>query len=138
MDINSVDDFTRHYLVAAMWSTNDESTEAGGEPFDLNYDLDDIAPGAVAEAYKHCQEFQAAAAPLLEQAYLLYQWHPDAPTPQCSAGHDFWLTSAGHGVGFWDRGFGPLGYQLSALCGYHTAFPPFDTVLGDDGKIYLE
>ena len=28
-------------------------------------------------------------------------------------GHDFWLTSQGHGAGFWDRGLGEVGDILS-------------------------
>lgn len=51
------------------------------------------------------------------------------------AGHDFWLTSAGHGVGFWDRNLGDLGDQLTAAC------EPFrdklDPYIGDDGLIYV-
>ena len=29
------------------------------------------------------------------------------------AGHDFWLTSQGHGAGFWDRGLGDVGDALT-------------------------
>lgn len=29
------------------------------------------------------------------------------------AGHDLWLTSNGHGTGFWDRGLGAVGDQLA-------------------------
>lgn len=36
-----------------------------------------------------------------------------------SCGHDFWLTSEGHGAGFWDRGMGELGEKLTdSLSGY--------------------
>lgn len=28
-------------------------------------------------------------------------------------GHDFWLTSQGHGAGFWDRGLGEVGDTLT-------------------------
>jgi hypothetical protein len=37
-----------------------------------------------------------------------------------SFGHDFWLTRNRHGAGFWDRGLGELGNQLSGrakMCG---------------------
>jgi len=30
------------------------------------------------------------------------------------AGHDFWLTRHGHGAGYWDRGLGKLGDELTA------------------------
>ena len=32
------------------------------------------------------------------------------------AGHDFYFTSAGHGVGYWDRGLGDIGRALSDAC----------------------
>ena len=40
-------------------------------------------------------------------------------------GHDFWLTSQGHGAGFWDRGLGDLGDKLT------------DTVQGFEGILGL-
>lgn len=33
-------------------------------------------------------------------------------TPLDYAGHDLWLSSRGHGTGFWDRGLGDLGDRL--------------------------
>lgn len=32
------------------------------------------------------------------------------------AGHDWYFTHAGHGVGYWDRGLGKLGKMLSERC----------------------
>lgn len=49
-------------------------------------------------------------------------------------GHDFWLTRNGHGAGFWDRGLGSKGDQLTQLC---ETFGPLDVYIGDDGKVYL-
>ena len=45
MSYSSVDleDFVDSYIEAALWSTNDESDESGGEPLDQNYDSSDIA-----------------------------------------------------------------------------------------------
>lgn len=33
---------------------------------------------------------------------------------QC--GHDLWLTTQGHGTGFWDRGLGNIGKSLTEKC----------------------
>lgn len=50
------------------------------------------------------------------------------------AGHDFWLTRCGHGSGFWNRGLGKQGDQLTELCKefnnvdatvYHTRFKDY-------------
>ena len=42
-----------------------------------------------------------------------------------SVGHDFWLTSQGHGAGFWDRGLGELGDKLTDSCGGHSDIVSF-------------
>lgn len=103
-----LDEFTRAYLVAALWS----STDSSGEPLDSNYDLDDIAQAWRAQAIADCRAFQRANRSDLTAAYAMYrksEW-----TPQAQAGHDFWLTRNGHGAGFWDRGLGQLGETLTA------------------------
>lgn len=132
--MDGLDDFTRHYLIAALWS----STGDDGEPMDHGRDLSDIAPETITKAVADCCRFQEMAAPLLAQAYEHYDAtgrsdHPDAGSPEACAGHDFWLNRAGHGVGFWDRDMGKVGDDLSALC---KAFPAVDLYVGDDGLIY--
>jgi hypothetical protein len=49
-----------------------------------------------------------------------------------SIGHDLWLTSAGHGAGFWDRGYGEAG---SILTKWAKTFRT-ELYVGDDGLIY--
>lgn len=51
------------------------------------------------------------------------------------AGMDFYLTRNGHGAGFWDRGLGVIGEELTTICKTH--FKPVEPYLGDDGLIYL-
>jgi hypothetical protein len=34
-------------------------------------------------------------------------------------GHDFWLTRNGHGAGFWDRGLGSVGDELTKAAEAH-------------------
>ena len=45
--------------------------------------------------------------------------------------HDFWLTRNGHGAGFWDRGLGDLGYQLTKLA---KSFGECNLWLHDDSQ----
>lgn len=50
------------------------------------------------------------------------------------AGHDFWMTRNGHGVGFWDGDWSePYADMLDkgARC-----YGEFETYAGDDGMIY--
>ncbi len=114
--IDHLDNFTKHYLIAALWSSNDESTPSGGEPMDSNYDLRDIHFDALHAAWLDCQKFQMENRDELAAAYEFYiengnAAHPDAGSPEACAGHDFWLSRQGHGTGFWDRGL-PNGQTL--------------------------
>lgn len=109
-----VDVFTRHYLIAALWS----STNADGVPLDSLYDVEDIAPDFVRQAVEDCADFVQANAQALAAMYEFYRRngnaaHPDAGSAEACAGHDFWLTRNGHGAGFWDRGAGAVGDALA-------------------------
>lgn len=88
------DQFTRDYIQAALWSTNDESDESGGVPLDENYGVEDIEDETVEDMILDCKEFQEANSADLDLVYGVSH-----------GGHDFWLTRNGHGVGFRDRGY---------------------------------
>lgn len=52
--------------------------------------------------------------------------HPD------DFGHNFILSANGHGTGFWDRGYGKIGEQLTADCRPHEGmygYVDYDTGL---------
>lgn len=85
--MTSFEKFVAGYLQAAAWSSDDGDHE-GLEGFEF-------APCAVLQAQAECRAFIDACGPLIEQAAELREW-------DC-LGHDFWLTRAGHGTGFWDR-----------------------------------
>jgi hypothetical protein len=97
-----LDPFTRAYIEAALWSTNDESDESGGEPLDANYTVSDIAPSTMVAIVHDCLDFQKRFGALIE----------DDESPEIEkwgrwklAGHDFWLTRNDHGAGFGDGNF---------------------------------
>lgn len=119
----NVEGFIDAYVECALWSSNDRSDESGGEPLDSNYGPEDIAPEALAKMRADCEAFIAAAGGLL------------VGLDDSQSGHDFWLTRNGHGTGFWDRGLGALGDQLTKAC---KAFREVDLSVGDDGLIYLD
>lgn len=127
-----LDEFTQGYLECALWSSTDNTNEQGGDPLDDNYDISDLALETMQQAVEDCKAFQADNASDLEEAYGLYQ-HSAEWTHESQAGHDFWLTRNGHGVGFWDRDIGEVGDRLSEAsrkCG------EVNLSVGDDGKIY--
>ena len=120
--------FTRQYLIAALWSSNDESTPDGDQPLDDNYSIDDIAPDTIAQAKTDCARFQAENTTDLEAAAPL-------GCDDEQAAHDFWLTRNRHGAGFWDRGYGDIGDRLTTAA---HAFDELNLYVGDDGMIHGE
>jgi hypothetical protein len=121
-----LDAFTLAYVVCALWSSNDESNEQGGEPMDAKYGVDDIAPETLKAMRDDCDRFRAQHSAQVDQAIAIYG--------DDYAGHDFWLTRNGHGAGFWD---GDLPRDLGrALTDAAKAFGEVNLYVGDDGKIY--
>lgn len=51
------------------------------------------------------------------------------------AGRDLWFTRQGHGVGFWDRGLGMVGDDLSDAA---RSFGEVHVFINDDGLIGVE
>lgn len=130
----SMDEFTKHYLIAALWLGLDDDDV----PMDENYGLEDIALSALQQAIEECAEFQKDNKSLLLLAYNLYdkyemESHIGAFSGAACAGHDYWLTRNGHGVGFWDRGMGDVGEELTKACEYQER----NLYVGDDGLIYM-
>ena len=120
-----LDDTTRQYLATALWS----STGDDGEPLDAEFTIADFAPEAAAAARTDMDSFLEANADLLEQARALVPSYDDE-----AVAHDFWLTRNGHGAGFWDRGLGSVGDELTKNA---KPFGSVDAYVGDDGKVYL-
>lgn len=99
-------DFIQGYIVAALWSTSDESRPDGGDPLDRNYTPRDLTKAARKAMEADCKAFICANKDDLDEAAN----HGLGPA---NCGHDFWLTRAGHGSGFWDRGLGKAGDRLT-------------------------
>ena len=132
MSYSSVDleDFVDSYIEAALWSTNDESDESGGEPLDQNYDSSDIAEETEDEMVADCKQFLDKAWSLLEEAPDEIDGYPKIEM----AGYDFWMTRNGHGVGFWESEWPKsIGEKLTKLS---KRFGTYNLYVGDDGKIY--
>ncbi len=128
MKTNTVDKvletFLGAYLECAAWSSTDEN----GEPLDGHgYDFTQTA---TSEARRDCKAFLQSNYPALVKASTMaarraYERDSEREAPdnvdalaQASLdfsrhGHDFWLTRNGHGAGFWDRGYGQLGDDLT-------------------------
>lgn len=110
-----------HYIIAAIWADCPEGTH----------------PRATAQARRValqvCEDFARAAGPFLTEACNRpgYGDHPDCGTEHpayAAAGHDLYLTSHGHGAGFWDREplrEGELGDRLTRIAERFRTEPDF-------------
>lgn len=88
------DQFTRCYLNAVLFWEN-YSNEEDGEYLDAVYTIDDFSPEAFKRATADCEAFLQAA----ENAGIPLLYADCAE----QAAYDFYFTSRGHGVGFWDK-----------------------------------
>jgi hypothetical protein len=127
-----LDAFFQGFIEAMLWSTPGD-VEAMEEDL-LNYDLAEntrLALRALCENWTRQQE-------TLLREYVERRQPDTCAGPIDTfayAGHDFWLTSAGHGVGFWDRGLGDLGDQLTAAC--KPLEYRMEAYVGDDNLVYV-
>lgn len=116
------------YIECALWSSThfESEDDQHGTPMDqLDAELSDKAKAKMNE---DCQNFIAYC-----EETIGPDWRAGQTFEQI--GHDFWLTRNGHGAGFWDRGLGKLGRQLSDAS---QTFGSCDIYLGDDGLIYVQ
>jgi hypothetical protein len=127
------DEFLGAYEEAALWSSSDNSDESGGEPFDENYGPEDLAEETSAAMLADCMAFLDAAHTFINAETCLRD--SDQWSPMQLAGHDFWLTRCGHGIGFWetDRWAKEAGRAMDELS---KKAGNVDLYLGDDGLIY--
>jgi hypothetical protein len=105
------------FTACALWLTTDDD-----DNYDT-YDSDDLSPEAVARIREHCADFVRNWRNVWKRAGM----------SDDDAGHNLYLTQNGHGTGFWDRGLGELGEQLTRAC---KPYGTFDLYAGDDGKLY--
>jgi hypothetical protein len=142
-DSATIDDVLAGYITCALWLSNDESDDNGGDPLDRNYSESDISAETMASMRDDIVAFLDVASAILGRAIAENEagtWSIGRRSEGSIleyAGHDFWLTRNGHGAGFWDgdwesdsEDFGKLLTEASKEFGEVYFY------IGDDGKIY--
>lgn len=124
-------DFLQGYITALKWST---SGDFEGEELD---NLEDFE--LCSSTYNLCADDCAQFIKFNMLDLNLYTAAMDTGDNLAGAwdiaGHDFWLTRAGHGAGYWDRGLEELGARLTAAA---KAYGNVDPYIADDGQIYID
>lgn len=115
------------YLACAIWSSYNPETH---EPLDSDYGLCDFSTEArlqgesdLADFLDYCDEQTPDWFDRLSGDYGFEQ-----------LAHDFWLTRNGHGTGFWDRGLGKLGDELTE---HADTFGPVDIYVSDQNELEI-
>lgn len=134
----NADDFTRAYIVCALWTGIEypEDHEMADRDKDYSGDPSELDQATLESMMTQCKEFQAQASAIIAAADATGECErgPDCDTALARAGHDFWLTRNGHGAGFWDGDWPePYATQLDDLS---KVFGESDLYRGDDGLIY--
>jgi len=115
--------------VDAAWEASGGGCE--DTALDANYSPSDFAPEALEVLRAHALSF-----------WCRMWYHLDAEEEFSrsddkagSAGHDFWLTSQGHGAGFWDGDWPKYGDMFTKLS---KCYPEgINITVGDDGKLHI-
>lgn len=118
ISIASLDEFTKAYLEAAIWSSVDPET---GVPLENKHSMKDFAPQTLKKLVAEAREFQRE------------NWD-DIADALYSAGIDFWATRNEMGSGFW-TGDWPAESERR-LTDNALSYGEVILYIGDDGKIY--
>ena len=97
--------FYTAFLECMLWSTCYDGDPKDAEFMDEVYSFEDIEQQSADMLKDLCQEFIAKVG-----------WDAINEHNAGQAGHDFWLTIAGHGSGFWDGDWPENGDMLAETC----------------------
>jgi hypothetical protein len=125
------DPFTLAFIEAMLWAeTGDDE-----QPLDKDYSEQDLTLESLTKIADYCTRFQAANADDIAAGKPGEDY-----TAIERAGHDFYLTHAGHGCGFWDGDWDGInardgkdaGERLTEASKAFSQLTPYET---DDGEI---
>lgn len=141
---SEIDIATRQALVTLIWQAGDITDEQGEstlKTWDELYDPEDFTPEQVAVMRSKLQSFMERC--LMDLTATGHNAGIENNIGRLEQiGHDYILTTGGHGAGFWDRGYGEAGDRLSEVCRAERAewslYEASQHVNGEPGKIYCD
>jgi len=120
--------FITGYVEALVWTECNSDKEDEGLDDKTSSDFSDEMRRKI---LADCRKFYCKNDVALTAAYT------DRDRPYDYLGHDFWLTRCGHGTGFWDRGMGTLGDQLTDAAQQFSEYPHL-WVNEETGEVEME
>lgn len=118
-----IEEVLHDYVIAALWSTPNNDSE-NEEYLEENYSIEDFDE-------KTLDSVRAKIKKFIEDNYDAIE---KSGTTDEQLGHDLWLSSNGHGAGFFDRGYDKD--VEDKLMESARKLGGIDLEVGDDGKIY--
>lgn len=132
-----VDEILEALIEVMLWSSNDESDESGGVPLDENYTAADIHPKTRSYLKSVVIDFVASVDNKIGKT--IEDIADEERHGLDQVGHDFWLSAAGHGAGFWDGDWKKYGDALDKIA--RDVAPEIEwggPYVGDDGYIHID
>lgn len=124
---DKMDEFTWAYIECLLMTETPYSHDDDDSTFfDNNFNETNINVQELKGIISDCHDFETKNAKTLAAAY-------QTGYTKSQAGHDFALTRNRHGAGFWDRGLGKAGDELTRAA---HSYGECGLYLGDDGVIY--
>lgn len=124
--------FIDGYIDCALWADCMPYIPEGANPDEFEHggmELAEITPEARKAMAAECNKFIDAN---IDDLYI----YTLEGLTEGYAGHDFWLTRCGHGVGYWSRGLMDLGERLSAAArAYGEPAIPYEL---EDGTVTVD
>lgn len=126
LDSDDFNDFLSGYRRCATWcgvmvEDNTTGDYFHGDDFDPSY----LSDSAIVQSQKDCANFFEANLALMQAT---------GQKDFSQHGHDFYLSRNGHGAGFFDRGYGKIGDELTEQA---HVYGSADLYVGDNGKLFF-
>lgn len=102
-----IDDFTHEFIQSGLFLDEDMAKEdcavEGTSWEDFDWSETSIDAESLKQISEECEDF------------VTQNWDKlrNLPGYATQSGYDFWLTRNRHGAGFWDRGYGKVGDELT-------------------------
>lgn len=115
---SEIDLATDQAMATLLWQAGENQDGETGEylfTWDDKYTVEDFADGQRDKMREFLASFMEANLEDLVSTGHVHRYGDNSDGIK-QIGHDYVLTTGGHGAGFWDRGLGEAGDRLSEVC----------------------
>lgn len=107
----------------------EENLTEAGHSIPNNFGIEHFRKEDVTQIIEECGDFRELVSESLTRAKSIVPTYDDT-----QAGIDFWMTRNGHGCGYWDRGLGQVGTELTK---WAKSYGSMYLYINDDGEVVI-